>query len=138
MAQKSPYLIPFTHLKNKVLGRNFILSLVLIDDKLSRRLNKTYRKKNKPANVLSFLLSKQTGEIFIDLVTAKKEMGKFEMGFAEFVAFLFIHGLHHLNGMEHGDTMEQAEQKLFHDTSNRSGYRHRNLSHQSSDRRRVN
>jgi probable rRNA maturation factor len=118
--RRNTFSIPFTNLKNTVLGRKFELSLVFIDDKFSRRLNSTYRGKNKPANVLSFPLSKRSGEIFIDLITARKETQKFDMTFKKFVTFLFIHGLLHLKGMEHGNTMERAEKKLLHDTSNRS------------------
>ena len=117
MTQKSQFSIPFTHLKNVVLGQSFELSLVFIDNKLSHHLNSTYRGKNKPTNVLSFSLSNKSGEIFIDLITAKKEMGKFEMPFDKFVKYLFIHGLLHLKGMTHGDTMEQAEKKLLYDAS---------------------
>ncbi|MEX2013310.1 MAG: rRNA maturation RNase YbeY [Parcubacteria group bacterium] len=119
-ARRGRFGIPFTRLKNRVLGRSFELSLVFIDNKLSRRLNRTYRGKNSPANVLSFPLSKSTGEIFIDLVTAQKETKEFGMSFEQFVTFLFIHGLLHLKGMAHGDTMEQAEKTLLHGTSNRS------------------
>ena len=122
MERKQKFSIPFTHLKNTVLGRDFELSLVFIDNTFSRRLNAQYRGKNKPTNVLSFPISKKSGEIFIDLVTAKKEAGVFEMSFQKFVTFLFIHGLLHLKGMRHGATMEQAEKKLLHGTSNRSGH----------------
>ncbi|MEX2013903.1 MAG: rRNA maturation RNase YbeY [Parcubacteria group bacterium] len=122
MKSQPQFSIPFKRLKNTVLGKKFELSIVFADPKLSRRLNRTYRNKNKPANILSFPLSKTSGEIFIDLVTAKKEMGKFDMPFEKFVKFLFIHALLHLKGMRHGDTMEQAEKKLLHGTSNRSGH----------------
>src|SRR3989344_4845180 len=107
--QRGKFSIPFTRLKNTVLGRDFELSLVFTDNTFSRRLNATYRGKNKPTNVLSFPISKKSGEIFIDLVTAKKEAKTFEMSFQKFVTFLFIHGLLHLKGMRHGATMEQAE-----------------------------
>ncbi|MDO8728754.1 MAG: rRNA maturation RNase YbeY [bacterium] len=120
MGKQTQYLIPFTYLKNAILGRSFELSLVFIDNKHSRRLNLRYRAKNTPTNVLSFLLSRKSGEIFIDLVTALKETKKFEMSFEKFVTFLFIHGLLHLKGMEHGVTMEEAEKKLLYDTSHRS------------------
>ena len=122
MERKQKFSIPFTRLKNTVLGRDFELSLVFIDNTFSRRLNAQYRGKNKPTNVLSFPISKKSGEIFIDLVTAKKEAGVFEMSFQKFVTFLFIHGLLHLKGMRHGATMERAEKKLLHGTSNRSGH----------------
>lgn len=117
---RGKFSIPFTRLKNHVLERRYELSLVFADPKLSRRLNTKYRGKSKPANVLSFPLAKKSGEIFIDLVTAQKEATKFEMSFQKFVEFLFIHGLLHLKGMKHGATMEQAEEKLLHGTSNRS------------------
>ena len=116
--RRGKFSIPFTRLKNAVLGQSFELSLVFTDNVFSRRLNAKYRGENKPANVLSFSLSKKLGEIFINLVTAKKEARKFKMSFKDFVTFLFIHGLLHLKGMEHGDTMERAEKKLLYGTSN--------------------
>lgn len=120
MKDKQKLSIPFTRLKNAVLGKKYELSLVFIDSAFSRRLNATYRGKNKPANILSFPLSKKTGEIFIDLITAKKEAKKFGMTFSKFVIFLFIHGILHLKGMKHGDTMDKAEKQLLHGASNSS------------------
>jgi rRNA maturation RNase YbeY len=120
VVKRGKFAIPFTSLKNTILGRDFELSLVFADSSLSRRLNTIYRGKNKPANVLSFPLSKKSGEIFIDLVIAKKEAQKFDMTFKNFVAYLFIHACLHLKGMKHGDTMEQTEKKLLYDSSNSS------------------
>lgn len=127
MRSKDKFSIPFTRLKNSALGQDFELSLVFIDNIFSRRLNRTYRGKNKPTNILSFPLTKKSGEIFIDLVTSKKDAKKFEMSFRNFVTFLFIHGLLHLKGMRHGYTMERKELKLLHGTSNLSRHRHRNF-----------
>jgi probable rRNA maturation factor len=127
MNRRGKFSIPFTRLKNAVLGRSFELSLVFCDSLLSRRLNRIYRKKNKPANILTFPLSKKSGEIFIDLVTARQEAKTFEMSFENFVRYLFIHGLLHLKGMDHGATMEKAEKKLLHDASNRSRHRYRHI-----------
>lgn len=111
--------LPFERIKDVVLGKNYELSLVFIGEKYSQTLNKKYRKKNlpaqagKPANILSFPLSKTTGEIFIDLTTAKKEMKKFDMKEREFIGYLFIHGLLHLKGLKHGKKMEKEEGKLL-------------------------
>ncbi|MFZ2484752.1 MAG: rRNA maturation RNase YbeY [Minisyncoccia bacterium] len=127
MTRKSNFSIPFTRLKDSVLGRSYELSLVFVDRAFSRRLNSTYRGKDKPTNVLSFPLSKKSGEIFIDLDTAKKEAPKFKMTFEKFVTYLFIHGLLHLNGMEHGGKMEKAEKKLLNGAPNRSRDRHRDI-----------
>lgn len=97
-------------IKNKVLGINYELSLVFASDALTRRLNRIYRGIDKPTNILAFPLSKTSGEIFINPSRAKPFS----------VKYLFIHGLLHLKGTEHGDTMEQAEKKLLHGASNRS------------------
>src|SRR3990167_5378075 len=100
----------FEKIKNKVLGSDYELSLVFASDTLTRRLNRAYRGIDKPTNVLAFPLSKTSGEIFINRARAKPFS----------VNYLFIHGLLHLKGMEHGDTMERAEKKLLYGPSNRS------------------
>jgi len=79
---------------------------------LSQKLNRIYRGKNKPTNVLSFPLGKTSGEIVIDLKTARIEAPKFGESFQSFVGYLFIHGLLHLKGLPHGRTMETKEQKI--------------------------
>jgi len=93
---------PFLKLKDKVLGKKYELSLVFVGNSLSKKLNAIYRGKDKPTNVLSFPISKSSGEIFIDL--SFKEHS---------VIFLFIHGILHLKGMQHGATMEREEKKLL-------------------------
>jgi probable rRNA maturation factor len=110
---KPPRGIEFSKIKDAVLGKQYELSLVFVDSRTSRRLNRTYRGKDKPTNILSFPLSKTHGEILIDLNRSKHEAPAFDMNFKNFVQFLFIHGLLHLKGMEHGSTMEKAERKFL-------------------------
>lgn len=104
--------LPFEIVKNTVLGKKYSLSLVFIGDTRSRTLNRTYRGKNKPANVLSFPLSKTEGEIFINPVQARREIKKFATPYQKLIGFLFIHGLLHLKGYSHSSTMEHMEQAL--------------------------
>ena len=104
--------LPFALMKDTCLGNNYELSLVFAGDTLTKRLNITYREKNKPANVLSFPLSKNSGEIFINLKRAKIEAAKRDESFDSFVGFLFIHGMLHLKGYDHGSKMERAENTL--------------------------
>lgn len=104
-------------LKDKVLGKKYELSLVFTDSKLSKKLNRIYRGKNKPTNVLAFQLSKNSGEIFIDKVTAKIEAKDFNMTYKKFVKYLFIHALLHLKGMAHGAKMNMLELKLLGEVS---------------------
>lgn len=100
-------------MKEAVLGESYELSLVFIGEKKSRELNKTYREKDKVANVLSFPLTPNSGEIFISPAEAQRHAKDFNETFTQFLAHLFIHGLFHLKGMQHGSTMEKAERKIM-------------------------
>ena len=99
-------------IKNGILGKRYELSVVLLDNKESKKINKKIRDKNYPANVLSFPLEKDAGEIFVDLET-KTEAPKFEMGYKKYLTYLFIHGCLHLKGFDHGDKMEKQEDKYL-------------------------
>lgn len=104
--------LPFARIKRDILGETYYLSLVFAGDALTRRLNKEHREKDKPANVLSFPLSKSEGEIFLNLRRAKKDAPHFEKSYNDFVGFLFIHSCLHLKGMRHGKKMEWEEVRL--------------------------
>jgi len=104
-----PPALPFEEMKNDILGKQYELSLVFVGDIKSQRLNQTYREKSYIPNVLSFPLDDTTGEIFINPRQAKREAKKHDMSLVGFIGFLFIHGLLHLKGHAHGDTMENAE-----------------------------
>ncbi len=101
--------LPFVAIAEAILGKKYELSIVFATKKESQTLNNQYRGKNYPTNVLSFPLSKNAGEIVMHLPTAKKESANFDMSYADFVGYLFIHGLLHLKGFDHGSTMEQRE-----------------------------
>ena len=103
----------FDKIKNDILGKDYSLSLAFIDAKTSQTINKTYRNIDKPTNVLSFPLSKTSGEILICKEVVKKQTKEFGRTFPKLIGFLVIHGMLHLKGMEHGDTMEEAEEKYL-------------------------
>lgn len=98
--------------KNKILGKKYELSVVLLDNKESKKINRENRNKNYPANVLSFPLEENAGEIFLDLET-KKEAPKFDMNYQKYLTYLFIHGCLHLKGFDHGDEMDKLENKYL-------------------------
>ncbi len=103
--------LPFELFKNKVLGKKYNLSLVFVGEKKIQMMNRQYRKINKPTDILSFSISKNSGEIFICEKSAMRKSKEFEMTYATFLPFLFIHGLVHLLGYDHGDKMEAQEIK---------------------------
>ena len=104
--------LPLCAITEKVLGKNYELSLAFVGDTRSRKLNNAYRGKDKPTNILSFELSKNSGEIVINPRLVKKQAPKFGRTYKNFLCFLFIHGVHHLKGMEHSSTMDKAEEKI--------------------------
>jgi len=104
--------LPFELIKKSVLGDKYELSLVFTSVTEMLKLNKTYRNINRPTDILSFPLSKTSGEIFICPSETKKMMIKFNQTYKNFLVFLFIHGLVHLKGYYHGPKMEKEEKKF--------------------------
>lgn len=108
-------------IKAAVLGQKYELSLVFCGNALSKKLNRIYRNKDKPTNVLAFPLSKTSGEIFINHESLH--------AFSELE--LFVHALLHLKGMRHGAKMESRERqllKLFNGKTHLRRIRHRHPS----------
>ncbi|PCI20678.1 rRNA maturation RNase YbeY [Candidatus Wolfebacteria bacterium] len=104
--------LPFTRLKEAVLGKKYDLSIVFVGSKMSQEINKKYRKKNKPTNILSFVLSEESGELVISLGQVRKDAPNFNKSYLDFLGFLIIHGLLHLKGYDHGKEMELLESKF--------------------------
>lgn len=102
----------FEAMKNAVLGKSYDLSVAFVSSSRMKELNRTYRKINKPTDILSFPLSKKEGEIYICISEAKREAKKFDRKINNFISFLFIHGLVHLKGFDHGSTMESIEARF--------------------------
>lgn len=103
--------IPYQLIKNTLLGKAYVLTIIFCTPKESQERNKTYRDKNYPTNILSFPLGENEGEIYISLSTARKDAKKFDMSYNKFLHLLTIHGMLHLKGHEHGSTMEEQEEK---------------------------
>ncbi len=104
--------VDWVGIKNTILGKNYQLSLVFPSDKTATELHEDWKNKPGPANILSFPLEKNLGEIFISLSQAKTECKKFDRSYENYVAFLFIHGCAHLKGHIHGSAMEAYESKI--------------------------
>ena len=105
--------LPFVSIKNKILGPKYEFGLSLISSNKQKEINFKYRGLNKTTNILSFPLSKVSGEITIDPNKVKKDAPLFEMAYSQFFKYLFIHGLLHLKGFEHSSTMEAQEEKYL-------------------------
>ncbi len=99
--------------------RKYIVSIVLSDDATVRELNRAFRHKDKPTNVLSFpqfddikklkkaLPPVELGDIILAAETVKKEAKEQKKSFRDHTAHLVAHGLLHLAGYDH-DTDKNA------------------------------
>jgi probable rRNA maturation factor len=104
--------LPFALIKDAVLSKEYELSLVFVGDEESRELNIKHRGKDYIPNVLSFELNEGSGEIFINPLEAARQAPDFDRTPDNFIGYLYIHGLVHLKGMDHGSTMERTEAKF--------------------------
>jgi probable rRNA maturation factor len=105
------------------------LSVLLCSDKTIRRLNRDYRQKDEPTDVLSFSQlegdpdpnpfdRKQAGDLVISLETTDRDCAQLGIEREEQVKRLLIHGILHLHGMDHqSDTgaMIELQERLYED-----------------------
>jgi probable rRNA maturation factor len=111
------------------------MSLVLADDALVRTLNRDYRDKDKPTNVLSFALldgSDDTddvlardegmpiliGDVILAFETVQREAREQGKSVEDHLTHLVIHGVLHLRGYDHlsdpdADRMERLETSIL-------------------------
>ena len=128
----------FSIMKNDILGKNYSLSIACVNEKTSKEINKKYRNKNKPTNILSFPLRKNMGEIVLCPVVIKREAKSFGKTFGQFWGFLVIHGMLHLKGMEHSSRMEEAQDFYFEKYDQKYFCRYRRgVVHDTSCGRRI-
>jgi probable rRNA maturation factor len=102
---------------------NWDLSAVFCDDAFIKRLNAEYRGKDEPTDVLSFCMGTaytgddaegkrcQSGDIVISVETLKENAETFRVTEDEELRRLLIHGILHLNGMDH-KTNDEKEPML--------------------------
>ena len=95
--------------KYKFLNKNVSFTLLLSNNKKIKKLNKTFRNKNKSTDILSFpsdkkiKISKNTylGDIIISYNYLDKPKSQDLKSFKEKVIKIFIHGFLHLLGFDH-------------------------------------
>ena len=95
--------------KYKFLNKNVSFTILLSNNRNIRKLNKIFRKKNKPTDILSFPLDQKTkiskntylGDIIISYNYVDKPRSQDLKLFKEKVTKIFIHGFLHLLGFDH-------------------------------------
>ena len=106
----------------EAVARELEVSVTFTDDEGIQRLNRNYRKIDKPTDVLSFPLfdfegdadavaeelDDMLGDIVISLERASAQAEEFGHSFEREVAFLTVHSMLHLLGYDH-ETSEEDE-----------------------------
>ena len=94
------------------------LSILLVDDGRIQALNREYRQKDHPTNVLSFSMREGDfaevtpellGDVVISVDTAIAEAEKAGLPLGEHMTWLLIHGILHLFGYDHEQSRQQAD-----------------------------
>ncbi len=98
------------------------LTILLADDQRLKELNRQFRGKNKPTNVLSFPTDRTTdaylGDIALAYGVTAKEARAGAAHFADHAVHLTVHGVLHLLGFDHetqraAAVMEPLETKIL-------------------------
>jgi len=96
------------------------LSVDLIGDRRKRLLNREYRKKDRPTDVLAFpmrealapgasrLMSGILGDVVISVPTARRQAKEGGRSLDEELAWLLVHGVLHLCGYDHERSEREA------------------------------
>jgi probable rRNA maturation factor len=101
-----PGLTSFLNRARLAVGLTGQVEVLLADDPTLRRLNKSFRGKNKPTDVLSFptpveIADTHAGDLAISLETAARQAAIYGHSLRDEVRILLLHGLLHLSGLDH-------------------------------------
>ena len=112
--------------KYRFIGKKINLSILLSDNKNIKKLNKSFRNKNKSTDVLSFPFEKKLnlkkdtylGDIVISYTFMNNPKNISNLDFKDKVTKIFIHGFLHLLGHDHVKLkdfkkMNQEEEKIY-------------------------
>ena len=128
----------FTAAAEKIFGiidiDNISVNIILTDNKFIQSINKNYRKKNKPTDVISFAYRdddlfpnlddnsiEELGDIYISLEKASEQSLDYGVPLKDELKRLLIHGILHLLNYDHEISAEEdkrmrdMEDKIFNE-----------------------
>lgn len=104
--------LPYREAARRLLGTRYDLEVVLAPSSLMKAINTTYRGKKKSANVLSFALAPESGQLFLDPRVITAEARKLGITAKTHFWNMYLHGILHLKGLSHSPRMEAASRRL--------------------------
>ena len=101
------------------------VGVTFLDDAAIQELNRDYRGKDRPTDVLSFALNEGEepaivdapdeellGDILISLETTARQAEEYGHSLERELAYLTVHGMLHLLGYDHEEPADQAEMRI--------------------------
>lgn len=109
-----------TYVVKKLKLEKAIFNFILVDEEEIHELNKTYRKVDRPTDVITFALEdgddfqnpefRTLGDVYICVSIAYKQAEMYGHSRIREICFLATHGILHLLGYDH---MEEEEEKVM-------------------------
>ncbi|HOW82597.1 MAG TPA: rRNA maturation RNase YbeY [Spirochaetota bacterium] len=98
---------------------NALITVIITDDGFIREMNREYRKKDSPTDVISFANRdcefpdiesepEDLGDIFISIETAERQAAEYGVSLKDEIKRLVIHGVLHLAGYDHEKSEKHA------------------------------
>jgi probable rRNA maturation factor len=96
--------------------KDVIFNCIIVDNEYIHKLNKEYRKIDRPTDVITFALEdvedikttpRLLGDIYISIDKAKSQAEEYGHSLKREICFLAIHGFYHLLGYDHQTKEEE-------------------------------
>lgn len=96
-----------------VVPKDVVVGVTFVDDKTIRDLNKRYRKKDRPTDVLSF-----ESDVVISVETAIRQAKYYKHNLLKELKILLVHGMLHIFGYDHVkkkdfEIMRKKEKEIY-------------------------
>ena len=97
--------------------KDVIFNVIIVDNEYIHKLNREYRKIDRPTDVITFALEDEQdivttprllGDIYISLEKAKEQATEYGHSLEREICFLAVHGFYHLLGYDHQTKEEEV------------------------------
>lgn len=115
--------------EENLLDKGLYLSVILTNPEHIQELNNTYRKINRPTDVLSFPMFEKEeipnitgeieealGDIVISIEKVKEQAEEYGHSFERELAYMVVHGFYHLMGYDHIELGDRTEMRAKEET----------------------
>lgn len=98
------------------------ITVIIVDNEIIQKINRQFRKKNKPTDVISFAerdmpfpdpaKMQRLGDVYVSLEKAWEQYHEYSKSFREEVRRLLVHGILHLLGYDHEKSVREERMMM--------------------------